>query len=186
MTDSIAAVVSANGGPATPVSSRPVTPTASAIGGTLYGNALSMAAARIGLAEIFTTEAGQRVDELGHRLQTGLQREIDNVACPQQIDRLGGRLQFRLARGTPKRRRELRLDRPAARRRPQGFPAQPRGLGRHRHRRAVVSYAINRADGAPTSTRQATSYTSSPGSGCARHLCSVSHRTARDGSLDVN
>jgi len=70
-----------------------------AIGGTLYANALSMAAARIGLAEIFTLEAGRRVDDLGQRLQTRLQGEVDRVGLPWTIDRLGGRIQFRL---TPK------------------------------------------------------------------------------------
>ena len=73
-----------------------------AIGGTLYGNALSMAAARIGLAEIFTPEAGQRVEELGRRLQVGLQREIDKVGLPWTIDRLGGRTQFRLTPEAPR------------------------------------------------------------------------------------
>ena len=101
MTDSIAAVVSANGdhdpGLVETGDSHGL-----AIGGTLYGNALSMAAARVGLAEIFTTEAGQRVDELGRRLQTGLQREIDNVGLPWTIDRLGGRFQFRLTPEAPR------------------------------------------------------------------------------------
>ena len=73
-----------------------------AIGGTLYGNALSLAAARVGLAEVFTPEAGQRVDELGQRLQAGLQREIDSVGLPWTIDRLGGRIQFRLTPEDPR------------------------------------------------------------------------------------
>jgi glutamate-1-semialdehyde 2,1-aminomutase len=73
-----------------------------AIGGTLYANALSMAAARIGLAEIFTSEAGQRVDDLGQRMQTGLQREVDRVGLPWTIDRLGGRIQFRLTPEPPR------------------------------------------------------------------------------------
>ena len=73
-----------------------------AVGGTLYGNALSMAAARVGLAEIFTPEAGRRVDALGQRLQNGLQREIDRVGLPWTIDRLGGRIQFRLTTEAPR------------------------------------------------------------------------------------
>ena len=40
-------------------------------------------------------------------------------------------------RATPHRRRQLRLARPAPRRRAQGLPAQPRYLGCHRHRRAL-------------------------------------------------
>ena len=73
-----------------------------AIGGTLYANALSLAAARIGLAEIFTPEAGQRIDSLGQRLQTGLQREVERVGLPWTIDRLGGRIQFRLTPQPPR------------------------------------------------------------------------------------
>ena len=101
MTDSIGAVVSANGGH-DPGLFETGDSHGLAIGGTVYGNALSMAAARIGLAEIFTPEAGQRVDELGQRLQTGLQREIDNVGLPWTIDRLGGRIQFRLTPKAPR------------------------------------------------------------------------------------
>jgi glutamate-1-semialdehyde 2,1-aminomutase len=73
-----------------------------AVGGTLYANALSMAAARVGLAEIFTPEAGLRVDALGRRLQIGLQREVDRVGLPWTIDRLGGRIQFRLTSQAPR------------------------------------------------------------------------------------
>jgi glutamate-1-semialdehyde 2,1-aminomutase len=73
-----------------------------AVGGTLYGNALSMAAARVGLAEIFTPEAGRRVGALGQRLQSGLQREVDRVGLPWTIDRLGGRIQFRLTPEAPR------------------------------------------------------------------------------------
>lgn len=72
-----------------------------AVGGTLYANALSLAAARVGLAEIFTLEASQRVDELGVRLQTGLQREVDRVQLPWTLDRLGGRVQWRLTPEMP-------------------------------------------------------------------------------------
>jgi glutamate-1-semialdehyde 2,1-aminomutase len=73
-----------------------------AVGGTLYANALSMAAARVGLAEVFTPEAGQRVDALGARLQAGLQHEVDRVGLPWTIDRLGGRIQFRLTPEAPR------------------------------------------------------------------------------------
>ena len=101
MTDSIGAIVSANAAH-DPGLVETGDSHGLAIGGTVYGNALSMAAARIGLAEIFTSEAGHRVDELGRRLQAGLQREIDNVGLPWTIDRLGGRIQFRLTPETPR------------------------------------------------------------------------------------
>jgi len=101
MTDTVGAVVSANAdhdpGLVATGDSHGL-----AIGGTVYGNALSMAAARVGLAEIFTAEAGQRVDELGQLLQTGLQRKIDKAGLPWTIDRLGGRIQFRLTPEAPR------------------------------------------------------------------------------------
>ncbi len=72
-----------------------------AVGGTLYANALSLAAARAGLAEIFTAEASARVDELGAQLQKGLQSHVDRVGLPWTIDRLGGRIQWRLTPEMP-------------------------------------------------------------------------------------
>ena len=101
MTDSIGAIVSANAAHDPGLVETGDSP-GLAIGGTVYGNARSMAAARIGLAEIFTADAGRRVDDLGRRLQTGLQREIDNVGLPWTIDRLGGRIQFRLTPEAPR------------------------------------------------------------------------------------
>jgi glutamate-1-semialdehyde 2,1-aminomutase len=70
-------------------------------GGTLYGNALSLAAARAGLSEVFTPEAHERVDELGDRLQQGLQWLIDARGMPFTIDRWGGRTQWRLTEEAP-------------------------------------------------------------------------------------
>jgi glutamate-1-semialdehyde 2,1-aminomutase len=101
MTDGIGAIVSANAA-YDPGLVETGDSHGLAIGGTVYGNALSMAAARIGLAEIFTAEAGRRVDELGRHLQTGLQRAIDTVGLPWTIDRLGGRIQFRLTPEAPR------------------------------------------------------------------------------------
>ena len=72
-----------------------------AVGGTLYANALSLAAARAGLAEVFTAGAFIRVDSLGIRLQHGLQEQVDRVGLPWTIDRLGGRIQWRLTPDLP-------------------------------------------------------------------------------------
>jgi glutamate-1-semialdehyde 2,1-aminomutase len=77
-----------------------------AVGGTLYANALSMAAARAGLAEIFTVEASARVDGLGRTLQQGLQAHVDRVGLPWTIDRLGGRIQWRLTTDMPRNAQE--------------------------------------------------------------------------------
>lgn len=70
-------------------------------GGTLYGNALSMAAARAGMEQVFTPEAYVRVDELGRRLADGLQRLCDDHGLPFAIDRWGGRTQWRLTSARP-------------------------------------------------------------------------------------
>ncbi|HKR72005.1 MAG TPA: aminotransferase class III-fold pyridoxal phosphate-dependent enzyme [Streptosporangiaceae bacterium] len=67
-----------------------------ATGGTLYANAMSLAAALAGLTEVFTEDAADRVNELGGRLQRGLQAQVDRVGLPWTIDRLGGRAQWRL------------------------------------------------------------------------------------------
>jgi glutamate-1-semialdehyde 2,1-aminomutase len=70
-------------------------------GGTLYGNALSLAAAQAGLQQVFTAEAHTRVDRLGSRLQEGLQGLCDDRALPFSIDRWGGRTQWRLTAEAP-------------------------------------------------------------------------------------
>jgi glutamate-1-semialdehyde 2,1-aminomutase len=77
-----------------------------AIGGTLYGNALSMTCALAGLSTIFTHENAERVDGLGQRLQVGLQAEIQRVGLPWTADRLGGRIQWRLTEKAPRNGRE--------------------------------------------------------------------------------
>lgn len=76
---------------------KPAVPT----GGTVYANALSMAAARAGLAEVFTEAGHQRVDALGERLQHGLQGLVDAGSLGFTIDRWGGRCQWRLSPDAP-------------------------------------------------------------------------------------
>ena len=70
-------------------------------GGTVYANALSMAAARAGLAEVFTAEAHTRVSRLGGQLQRGLQELVDSSGLGFTIDRWGGRCQWRLTADEP-------------------------------------------------------------------------------------
>ena len=62
-----------------------------AIGGTLFGNALSMAAARAVLTEILTTEAYAGTQRLGARLADGMRTEVERVGLPWHIYRLGPR-----------------------------------------------------------------------------------------------
>jgi glutamate-1-semialdehyde 2,1-aminomutase len=73
-----------------------------ATGGTLYANAMSMAASRAGLTDVFSQEAADRVSDLGGRLQCGLQAQVDRVGLPWTIDRLGGRAQWRLTPRPPR------------------------------------------------------------------------------------
>lgn len=70
-------------------------------GGTLYANALSMAAARAGLSEIFTPDNHARVDSLAAELQGGLQSLVDAAGLDFTIDRWGGRCEWRLSQEVP-------------------------------------------------------------------------------------
>lgn len=70
-------------------------------GGTVYANALSMAAARAGLSQVFTKDAHTRVAQLGEQLQHGLQSLVDKTDLGFTIDRWGGRCQWRLTADAP-------------------------------------------------------------------------------------
>lgn len=70
-------------------------------GGTVYANAISMAAAQAGLAKVFTEQAHERVANLGSVLQLGLQTLVDNSGLGWTIDRWGGRCQWRLSKDAP-------------------------------------------------------------------------------------
>lgn len=61
-----------------------------AVGGTLYANALSLAAARVALTELMTEPAFARLDDLGRRLAAGLERAV--AGLPWCIQRLSGRV----------------------------------------------------------------------------------------------
>jgi glutamate-1-semialdehyde 2,1-aminomutase len=58
-----------------------------ATGGTLFGNALSMAAARASLTEVLTEEAFARTGALGDRLGAGLRRLFEEL--PWSVNQLG-------------------------------------------------------------------------------------------------
>ncbi len=62
-----------------------------AIGGTLYGNALCMAATKVALNEILTPEAYEKSHILGNRLSTGLQRLFDKYGLTWLAQHLMGR-----------------------------------------------------------------------------------------------
>ncbi len=59
-----------------------------ATGGTLFGNALSMAAARAALIEVLTPEAYAHAAALGARLADGLEAIVGDAGLPWQVQRL--------------------------------------------------------------------------------------------------
>lgn len=58
-------------------------------GGTLFGNALSMAAGRAALLEVLTEEAFTRTAELGERMGNGLRDAIANAGLPWSVVQYG-------------------------------------------------------------------------------------------------
>jgi glutamate-1-semialdehyde 2,1-aminomutase len=64
------------------------------VGGTLAGNALSLAAMRATLSEVLTDEAFDRMEELAVRFTDGVQGVIDGHELPWHIIRLGCRAEY--------------------------------------------------------------------------------------------
>ena len=62
-----------------------------AIGGTLFGNALSLAAARATLLEILTPDAYASTQRLGARLADGMRAGVERIGLPWHIHHLGPR-----------------------------------------------------------------------------------------------
>jgi glutamate-1-semialdehyde 2,1-aminomutase len=63
-------------------------------GGTLAGNALSLAAMRATLGEVLTDEAFERMIALGERFEQGVQQVIDTRELPFHVTRLGCRVEY--------------------------------------------------------------------------------------------
>jgi glutamate-1-semialdehyde 2,1-aminomutase len=63
-------------------------------GGTLAGNALSLAAMRATLASVLTDEAFARMIELGERFEAGVQDVIGTRGLPFHVTRLGCRVEY--------------------------------------------------------------------------------------------
>lgn len=72
------------------------------VGGTLAGNALSLAAARATLAEVLTDEAFERMIALGERFAAGCDEVIAEFELPWTATRLGCRVEY-MFRPTPPR-----------------------------------------------------------------------------------
>jgi glutamate-1-semialdehyde 2,1-aminomutase len=64
------------------------------IGGTLAGNALSLAAMRATLGEVLTDEAFERMIQLGERFEEGVQGVIDTRELPWHVTRVGCRVEY--------------------------------------------------------------------------------------------
>jgi glutamate-1-semialdehyde 2,1-aminomutase len=64
------------------------------IGGTLAGNALSLAAMRATLGQVMTDEAFERMLGLGERFELGVQQVIESYGLPFHVTRLGCRVEY--------------------------------------------------------------------------------------------
>jgi len=64
------------------------------VGGTLAGNALSLAAMRATLGEVLTDEAFDHMITLGERFESGVQGVIDSRELPWHVTRLGCRVEY--------------------------------------------------------------------------------------------
>jgi glutamate-1-semialdehyde 2,1-aminomutase len=60
-----------------------------ATGGTLFANALSMAATRAALSEVLTPDAFARACDLGARMADGLEAAIASAGMPWSVSRMG-------------------------------------------------------------------------------------------------
>ena len=72
------------------------------IGGTLAGNALSLAAMRATLQKVLTTEAFDRMIPMAGRWTNGVQKAIIDFGLPWNVTRLGCRAEYLFAPQTPK------------------------------------------------------------------------------------
>ncbi len=72
------------------------------IGGTLAGNALSMAAVRATLTEVLTDDVFARMDQLAERFTDGVQQVLDRYDVPWHVTRLGCRAEYAFAPHPPR------------------------------------------------------------------------------------
>jgi glutamate-1-semialdehyde 2,1-aminomutase len=71
------------------------------VGGTLAGNALSVAATRATLEHVLTEEAFAHMTALGGRFTAGVQGVIDACRLPWSVVRLGARAEYRFCSPAP-------------------------------------------------------------------------------------
>jgi glutamate-1-semialdehyde 2,1-aminomutase len=77
-----------------------------AIGGTLFGNALSMAAARAALVEVWTEETHLRMQDLARALAAGMGSVIRSHGRDWDVYQLGNRAGYRFAAIPPRNNQE--------------------------------------------------------------------------------
>ncbi|HTC70013.1 MAG TPA: transaminase [Acidothermaceae bacterium] len=72
------------------------------VGGTLAGNALSVAAMRATLEQVLTDDAFAHMIDLATRFTRGVQDTIDRVTLPWSVTQLGARSEYRFASPAPR------------------------------------------------------------------------------------
>lgn len=72
------------------------------VGGTLAGNALSVAAMRATLGEVLTEDAFAHMTGLATAFTAGVQQTLDELDVPWSISQLGARAEYRFARPAPR------------------------------------------------------------------------------------
>jgi len=72
------------------------------VGGTLAGNALSLAAVRATLGEVLTDGAFVRMTALGELLAAGTANAIEEAGVPWHVTRLGARSEYRFRPSPPR------------------------------------------------------------------------------------
>jgi glutamate-1-semialdehyde 2,1-aminomutase len=73
-----------------------------AIGGTMFGNALSMAATRAALGDVWTPENHARTQRLAGRLARGMRETFDRAGVDWDVYQLGNRAGFRFSPEPPR------------------------------------------------------------------------------------
>ncbi|GGO93983.1 transaminase [Wenjunlia tyrosinilytica] len=72
------------------------------VGGTLAGNALSVAAMRATLEHVLTDEAFFHMSALSQRFEEGVRKGIESSGLPWSVSRLGARTEYRFASPAPR------------------------------------------------------------------------------------
>ena len=80
----------------------PVAADVGGVGGTLAGNALSLAAARATLAEVLTEDAFEHMIALGERFESAVSATISEHSLPWSVTRLGCRAEYMFSPSPPR------------------------------------------------------------------------------------